>query len=272
MQIVDGKALRNKILEFLKKEIEQKGLKPKLAIILVGDDKASLRYIKQKQKAAEEIGAEAELVQLPEKISEDAVIDKIQKLNQDLEVNGIIVQLPLPSHLNKEKILENIKKEKDVDGLTLNSPFQPATPEGVMEILQEYLVEIKDKTAVVIGQSDLVGAPLSRMLEKEGARVIRIDINTPLPIDHLVEQGDIVVSAVGKIGLVKENMIKEGTVVIDVGTNVTSEGKLVGDVDFEKVKNKASLITPVPGGVGPMTVASLMKNLVLAASIDKENS
>lgn len=269
MQIADGKTLRAKILKVLKNEIEKKNLNPKLAIVLVGEDEASLRYIKQKQKAAEEIGASAELVQLSKDTTEEEVVKKIELLNQASEINGIIVQLPLPSHLNKEKILEKIKKEKDVDGLVKGSTFKPATPLGVMEILQEYQVEIKNQTAVVVGQSDLVGAPLSTLLEDEGAEVIRIDINTPPPIDSLVQKGDIVVSAVGKIGLITENMVKEGAVVIDIGSNVTPEGKLVGDVDFEKVAEKASLITPVPGGVGPMTVASLMKNLVLASSVDK---
>ncbi len=267
MQIIDGKALRDKLLANLAEEISSKKLKPRLAIVLIGDDEASLRYIKQKQKAAEEIGAQAQLLQLPVGTAEENLITKIEELNANEEVTGIIVQLPLPGNLDKEKILETIAKAKDVDGLRKDSAFEPATPLGILEILHEYKVPLKDKVAVVIGQSHLVGAPLSEMLENEGAKVTRIDINTPLPIDSLVQQGDIVIAAVGKVNLVTASMVKEGVVVIDVGTNLDPEtGKLVGDVAFDGVKDKVSLITPVPGGVGPMTVAMLMKNLVLAAT------
>ena len=279
--VVDGKALKEKILNELAHEVSKKRLRPNLAIILVGEDEPSMRYIKQKQKAAEQIGARVQLVQLSQDVSQERLVTQIKQLNADKNVTGIIVQLPLPNHLDKVTVLQTIKKEKDVDGLTAGSLFKPATPLGVMEILHEYQVPIKDKTAVVIGQSDLVGAPLSAMLEEEGAKVTRLDINTPPPIAPLVQQGDIVVSAVGQIGLVSSAMVKPGAVVIDVGMNVVSKKqqvtsnkgekgpKLVGDVDFEKVKEKASLITPVPGGVGPMTVAFLMKNIVLAATIDK---
>src|SRR3972149_10692633 len=186
--IVDGRALRDKVLAKLTNEIKQKKLKPKLAIVLVGDNEASLRYIKQKQKAAEEIGAQAQLVQFPNNIDEENLLTKIKELNADKAVTGIIVQLPLPSNLDRAKVLETIVKEKDVDGLREDSPFKPATPLGVMEILHEYKVPLKDKVAVVIGQSQLVGAPLSEMRENEGAKVSRIDINTPLPIDSLVQQ------------------------------------------------------------------------------------
>ena len=290
-KLINGKSLRDKVLNSLKKEIEQKKLRPNLAIVLVGDDEASMRYIKQKQKAASEIGASATLVQLPDSVSQTEIIDNIQDLNKDQSVTGIIVQLPLPSQLDKEKILESIAEDKDVDGLSKDSPFKPATPLGILEILREYKVEISGKTAVVLGQSGLVGAPLSQMLEEQGAKVIRIDINTPKPIDQLVLQGDIVISAVGKINLVTSEMVKEGAVVIDVGTNLVQKSeirdqksgnrknsedgsliadyRIVGDVDFEKVSGRASLITPVPGGVGPMTVASLMKNLVLASQLTK---
>ncbi len=264
MEILNGLKLRDKILTGLKKEISQSGKKPKLAIVLIGDDEASLRYIKQKQKAAEEIGAEAELLQFTQSFAEEEIIYQIKNLNRDNSVSGIIVQLPLPNGINKQKVLASIDPTKDIDGLTPGSEFKPATPLGIMELLNEYSIEIKGKTAAVIGQSDLVGAPLSQMLAEKGAKVIRIDINTPKPIDSLVQQGDIVVAAAGEPNLVTENMIKKDAVVVDVGTNVNSDGKLVGDVDFEKVKAKASFITPVPGGVGPMTVASLMKNLVLA--------
>lgn len=287
MQIIDGKALKDKLVSELGTEVKGNNLKLKLAIVLVGEDEPSLVYIRQKQKTAEQIGAESTLVHLAETVSQTELTDQIERLNEERSVTGIIVQLPLPRHLDKEKVLQTIKKEKDVDGLTKNSPFEPATPLGIMEILHEYKVPIKDKTAVVIGQSGLVGAPVSELLEKEGAKVIRIDINTPRPMDPLVQQGDIIVAAVGKPGLVTENMIKPGAVVIDVGTNrvprseisnqksgpdnrsLIADYRIVGDVDFEKVSQKASLITPVPGGVGPVTVAMLMKNLVRSDSIDK---
>jgi len=270
-KIIDGKALRDQVLRELKDKVAKLSKKPKLAIVLVGDSEASLRYIKQKQKAAEEIGAESVLVQLPETISQTELDSEVGKLNLDQSITGIIVQLPLPDSVDTGSALQKIDPKKDVDGLVAGSEFKPATPLGVMEILRSYAVEIREKTVTVIGQGKLVGEPLSKMLEEGGAKVIRIDINTPPPIDELVKQGDIIVAAVGKIGLVTADMVKNGAVVIDVGTNVTAEGKLVGDVDFNNVSQKASLITPVPGGVGPMTVASLMKNLVLAASIDKGN-
>lgn len=267
MKLIDGKSLRDRILLELKEKVAKLSKKPKLAIVLVGDDEASLKYIKQKQKAAAEIGAEAILINLSELASQKELEGKITELGEDKSVTGLIVQLPLPKSIDTSLILKKIDPKKDVDGLTANSLFKSATPLGIMEILHDYKVTIAGKTAVVIGQSNLVGKPLSVMLEEEGAQVIRIDINTPQPIDHLVQQGDIVVSAVGKISLVTAEMVKPGAVVIDVGTNKDPEtGKLIGDVDFEEVSKKASLITPVPGGVGPMTVAMLLTNLVNATS------
>ena len=268
VNLIDGKALRDKILSELKQEIKQKNLTPTLAIVLVGKDEASLRYIKQKQKAAEEIGAQTKLIQLPESVSQEAIEEEIKRLNEAKEVDGIIVQLPLPETIDKEKVLQIIKKIKDVDGFVKDSPYKEAAAAGIIELLREYKVPVKGNTAVVLGSSGLVGAPTVRLLQEKGAQVIEIDENTPQPYTDLVRNGDIVVSAVGKINLVTADMIKKGAVVIDAGTNFNPEtGKLVGDVDFENVSEKASLITPVPGGVGPMTVASLMKNLVSAASM-----
>lgn len=264
-QTIDGRSLRQKILASLKNQISSEDLKAKLAIVQVGSDPASSRYIEQKQKAAEEIGAEVVLYKPESGVSFAEIEELVERLNKDKTTNGIIVQLPLPETLDKEKVLNLVEPKKDVDGLVVDSPFQPATPAGIMEILHSYKVPIKDKTVVVVGQSDLVGSPLSRMLEEEGAEVIRIDINTPRPIDPLVQKGEIVVSAVGKPGLITAEMIKPGAVVIDAGTTLNKEGKLIGDVDFEKIKEKASLITPVPGGVGPLTVAMLLKNLVAAS-------
>lgn len=266
MTIIDGKALRDKILAELKAKIEKENLKPVLAIVQIGENEASQRYIKQKKLAAEEIGAEVNLINFPENVSQEEVEAKITKLNQDKQVSGIIVQLPAPDSLNSDKLVEMVAKEKDVDGQVENSPFKPATPSGVMKILEEYKVNLKDKTVVVLGRSKLVGAPLKEMLEEFGAKVVQIHSQTPKPIDSLVIQGDIVISAVGQPKLVTAEMVKEGAIVIDVGINRDNEtGKLVGDVDFEAVSAKASLITPVPGGVGPLTVAMLMTNLVQAA-------
>ncbi|MDO8261225.1 MAG: bifunctional 5,10-methylenetetrahydrofolate dehydrogenase/5,10-methenyltetrahydrofolate cyclohydrolase [Candidatus Magasanikbacteria bacterium] len=264
--IIDGKALRDKILGQLKAKIEKHNLKPYLAIIQVGENESSNRYIKQKLLAAEKIGAKVELINFPENVTQQEIETKIAHLNADNKVSGIIVQLPLPEHLQSEKLVELISPNKDVDGLTENSAFKPATPSGVMKILEEYKVNLKDKTVVVLGRSKLVGSPLKKMLEDAGAEVIQIHSQTPKPIDSLVQKGDIVISAVGQPKLVTANMVKKGAVVIDVGMNRDPEtGKLVGDVDFENVSKKASLITPVPGGVGPMTVAMLMTNLVKAS-------
>lgn len=265
MELIDGKALRDKILAELKVKIEKNKLEPTLAIIQVGDNEASGRYIKQKLLAAETIGATVELIKFESSCSQEEVETKINELNQNKQVNGIIVQLPLPPHLRGDKSVELISPSKDVDGLTTNSLFKPATPSGVMKMLEEYKVSIKGKTVVVLGRSKLVGGPVKQMLEEKGAEVIQIHSQTPKPIDSLVQKGDIVISAVGQPRLVTENMVKYGTVVVDVGMNRDPEtGKLVGDVDFENVSKKASLITPVPGGVGPMTVAMLMTNLVSA--------
>ncbi|MDP2671013.1 MAG: bifunctional 5,10-methylenetetrahydrofolate dehydrogenase/5,10-methenyltetrahydrofolate cyclohydrolase [bacterium] len=264
--IVDGRALRDQILQELKREIETKKLEPRLAVVQVGNDPASSRYIEQKRKAAEEIGAGLVHYKLDQSLSFPEIKKLIARLNRDKTTNGIIVQLPLPSQLKAQEVTNLISPSKDVDGLVEDSPFEPATPGAVLTILNHYQVQVKGKKVVVLGQSNLVGKPLSDRLEKMGAKVTRLDIDTPPPLEPLVEQGDVVVSAVGKIGLVSPKMVKEGAVVIDVGTNLdTKTGKLVGDVDFEAVKDKVSLITPVPGGVGPMTVAMLMKNLVEAA-------
>lgn len=266
MQLIDGKVLRDKILFELKNIIEKENLKPTLAIIQVGDNEASARYIKQKLLAAETISAKVELINFPENNAQKEIETKIENLNTDKHVSGIIVQLPVPSSLNGAKLVELIFPAKDVDGLTEKSLFKPATPSGVMKILEEYQVPIKGKTVVVLGRSKLVGGPLKTMLEDSGAEVIQIHSQTPKPIDSLVQQGDIIISAVGQPKLVTANMVKKNAVVIDVGISRDQEtGKLVGDVDFEAVKEKASLITPVPGGVGPMTVAMLLKNLVTAS-------
>ncbi len=268
MNLIDGKLLRDKILASLKTEVEKKSLQPNLAIIIVGEDPSSLAYIKQKIKSVEQIGGRVQLFQFPINVSEEEILKKIADLNKKGKVKGIVVQLPLPSQIDAYKVTQAIDVTKDVDGLNEKSSFQPATPLAVMEILKEEKVKIEGKIVVVLGRSKLVGAPLKGMLEEKGAQVIQIHSQTPKPIDSLVQQGDIVVSAVGKAHLVTAAMVKQGAAVIDVGISRDPEtGKLVGDVDFENVKEKALLITPVPGGVGPMTVAMLLKNLVTASRI-----
>ncbi len=268
-QIIDGRAAAEKIRALLKSRIEKLKSAPNLAVILVGMDERSLAYIRQKQKAASGIGAEVSLVELPETISQEELETKIRQINTDKEVDGIIVQLPLPRKLDSQKAISKIDKVKDVDGLLPDSPYKQATPAGIFKLLKEYKVEVKGKTVVVLGSSGFVGAPLVTMLKEAGANVVEIDENTPQPYDSLVQQGDIIIAAVGKAKLVTADMVKDNAVVIDVGTNVNSEGKLVGDVDFEAVAEKASLITPVPGGVGPMTVAMLLSNLVSAAELSQ---
>ncbi len=266
VKIVDGRELRDQILLNLKEEVASLSKKPRLAIILVGDNEASLRYIKQKQSACEGIGASSVLISFSDTVSQKELEDKLAELNQDQSATGIIVQLPLPKTLDGDEVIGKIAPQKDVDGLTDSSPFQPATPLAIMQILHHYQTTINGKTAVVLGRSKLVGGPVKQMLEKEGAKVIQIHSQTPKPIGSLVSQGDIVVAAVGKEPkLVTAAMVKLGAAVIDVGINRDPEsGKLVGDVDFENVKEKASLITPVPGGVGPLTVAMLLSNLIKA--------
>ena len=268
MVVVDGKSLRDKILEELRSIVVKKKLKPDLAIILVGENPSSLAYIKQKINSTEKIGGRAELFQYPTSVTETEILKKIEQLNKDAKVKGIIVQLPLPKHMDPYKVTQAVSVEKDVDGLNEDSSFQPATPLAVLEILKEFKVSLKDHTAVIFGRSRLVGAPLKAILEEEGAKVIQIHSQTPTPVNNLSLKGEILISAVGKAHLIKETMVKEGAAVIDVGISRDPEtDKLTGDVDFENVKEKASLITPVPGGVGPLTVAMLLKNLVQASEL-----
>ncbi len=261
-KLIDGKKISKDILEELKITIEQKKLTPKLAIVLVGEDPASLTYVNQKQKRGEEIGVEVEIHSFSDHVSGQEIEQKIRVLNEDMEVTGIIVQLPLPPTLNKTELLNLIARQKDVDGLREDSLFKPATPLGIMELLKRSQVEIKGKKVVVMGQSDLVGLPVADMLKVAGGEVEVVDINTPHP-QSITREADILVVAIGQPEFVKKEMVKKGVVVVDVGTNLT-EGGLVGDVDPE-VFEVAYQITPVPGGVGPMTVAMLLKNVVASA-------
>lgn len=286
MTILDGKktseALKQEIAEEVK-QLKAEGKKvPHLAAVLVGDDGASLTYVGSKVKACEQVGFESTLVKLPANISEEALLQEIEKLNANSEIDGYIVQLPLPKHIDEQKILLAIDPTKDVDGfhpanfgrMALDmEAFIPATPFGIMELLKRYEVPTKGKHVVVVGRSHIVGRPISILLSQKGAQgnatVTLTHSHTP-NLAELTRQADIVVMALGIPEFLKGNMVKEGVTVIDVGItrlkdDSTHKGyRIVGDVAFDEVKEKASYITPVPGGVGPMTIAMLLKNTLLA--------
>jgi len=286
MTILDGKktseALKQEIAEEVK-QLKAEGKKvPHLAAVLVGDDGASLTYVGRKVKACEQVGFESTLVKLPANISEEALLQEIEKLNANPEIDGYIVQLPLPKHIDEQKILLAIDPTKDVDGfhpanfgrMALDmEAFIPATPFGIMELLKRYEVPTKGKHVVVVGRSHIVGRPISILLSQKGAQgnatVTLTHSHTP-NLAELTRQADIVVMALGIPEFLKGDMVKEGVTVIDVGItrlkdDSTHKGyRIVGDVAFDEVKEKASYITPVPGGVGPMTIAMLLKNTLLA--------
>ena len=286
MTILDGKKTSEDLKQEIAEEVKQlkaKGKRvPHLAAVLVGNDGASLTYVGSKVKACEQVGFESTLVKLPANISEEALLQEIEKLNANPEINGYIVQLPLPKHINEQKILLAIDPTKDVDGfhpanfgrMALDmEAFIPATPFGIMELLKRYKVPTKGKHVVVVGRSHIVGRPISILLSQKGAQgnatVTLTHSHTPNLAD-LTRQADIVVMALGIPEFLKGDMVKEGVTVIDVGItrlkdDSTHKGyRIVGDVAFDEVKEKASYITPVPGGVGPMTIAMLLKNTLLA--------
>ena len=272
MEIIDGRKIRDQILENLKGEVRNLKTTPTLAIILVGGNKASAVYVKQKSLAGEKIGAKVIVKNLKSDVSKDELENLINQLNRDTSIHGIIIQLPLPEHLNEEEISDKVLPERDVDGFVPGSKFRPATAVGVIELLKRSGVEIKGKNAVVVGRGKVAGRPTAELLREEGARVEVVHSKTENPA-NITKKADILVSAVGKPNLITADMVKPGAVVIDIGTNpidlvtnnISPKTKLVGDVDFDEVSNIASKITPVPGGVGPMTVAALMQNLVAAA-------
>ncbi len=270
-KILDGRAISSAILSELKTKIHRLDGIPTLVAILVGDDPASKIYVSMKQKRAKEIGINTRVINLPASTSQEQLHETIQDLNEDKTVDGILLQLPLPQHLDSNQAIAIIDPNKDVDGLNYINfgklhmgleGFNPCTPLGVIEMLKRSDVKMEGKDAVVIGRSNLVGKPLARMLEMENATVTLCHSKTR-NLKRYTEYADIVVSAVGKPQTITADMIKQGAVVVDVGISRTKNG-LVGDVDFELVKLKASKITPVPGGVGPMTIAMLMSNTVNA--------
>lgn len=281
--ILDGKELSKKIKENLKDEVDylkEKGIYPKLAVIMVGNDSSSKIYVKNKSKACKKVGIEFEEFLLDESSTEHELLSLIERLNQDEKINGILLQSPVPKHIDINKAFRTISPEKDVDGfnpinvgnLVIGEDcFISCTPYGVMKLLEEYNIEIEGKNAVVLGRSNIVGKPMAQCLLSKNATVTICHSRTQ-NIKDIVKNADIVVSAIGKNNFVTEDMVKQGTVVIDVGINRLDNGKIVGDVDFENVKEKASYITPVPGGVGPMTIAMLLTNLVKATKLkNKEN-
>ena len=273
-QIIDGKALSQVVKDEVKAEVlalEAKyGRKPCLAVIIVGENPASQVYVRNKVKAAAYTGMESRLVELPSDISEEALLQQIAILNDDPLTDGILVQLPLPGHIDEEKVIDAIAREKDVDGFhPLNVAglwlgkdcIVPCTPAGIMRMLDSIGVELKGKNAVVVGRSNIVGKPVAKLLLDRNATVTIAHSRTG-DLGEVCRSADVLVVAVGKAGLVTGDMIKPGAIVIDVGMNRNAEGKLCGDVDYTSAEPVSSWITPVPGGVGPMTIAMLMKNTI----------
>lgn len=270
--IIDGKTVAANIAEELSQEIKNLERKPCLAVIIVGDDPASKIYVNNKKKKAVSLGLESVVIQLPEIVSEDELLEQIKKLNADVSINAILVQLPLPAHINSTKVINTISPQKDVDcfhpcnvgkiSSNESTDLFPCTPRGIIRLLDEYKIPLEGANIVVVGRSNIVGRPLSQMFINRNATVTVCHSKTK-NLGEITKTADILVSAVGKEKIITANMVKSGAVVIDVGINRNVDGKLAGDVDFENVKEIASFITPVPGGVGPMTIISLMQNTVL---------
>jgi len=280
MQILDGKALSNKIEQQVEQEVKELkqtcGCTPGLAVVLVGQDPASAAYVNMKKKACDRVGFYSITHDMPETISQEAIEKTITMLNNDSNVDGILIQLPLPSHIDTTKLLELVDPAKDVDGfhpynvgrlVTNLDGFVPCTPLGVMKLLEEYDIDVKGKNCVVVGASNIVGKPMAALLLNADATVEICHIFTDDLKKH-TQNADIVLCGVGVINLITEDMVKDDVVIIDIGVSRTKEGKLVGDVDFENVSKKSSYITPSPGGVGPMTIAMLLSNTLKAAKIN----
>ena len=281
--IIDGRAVSKKIKQDLKKEVEslkEKGINPCLAVVIVGNDPASKVYVAGKIRDCKEIGIESKHFELDENTSEDELLKLVKKLNEDKEVSGLLVQLPLPKHINEKTIINAIDPKKDVDAfhpvnvgkiMIGDYDFLPCTPSGVMHLLEAYNIDICGKECVVVGRSNIVGKPQAMLLLQKNGTVTMCHSKTK-DLKQVTKRADVLVVAIGKGEFVTADMIKEGAVVIDVGMNRNAEGKLVGDVKFDEVSEKASYITPVPGGVGVMTRAILMKNAVKAAVMATQNN
>ena len=274
--IIDGKELSKKLKEQMKDHVaqmRQQGIVPKLVVVLVGNNSASEVYVRNKHKACGEVGIESEVIKMPEETTQQELLDVVKGLNEDRTVDGILVQLPLPGQINEKVVLRSILPEKDVDGfhpvnvglLSIGDDcYAPATPSGIIAMFKEYGIEIAGKHCVIIGRSNIVGKPMAALLLRHNATVTVCHSKTQ-NLGELTRQADIVIVATGHRHTLTADMVKEGAVVIDVGMNRNELGKLCGDVDFDEVKEKASFITPVPGGVGPMTITELLENTILAA-------
>lgn len=274
--IIDGKELSKKLKEQMKDRVaqmRQQGIVPKLVVVLVGNNSASEVYVRNKHKACGEVGIESEVIKMPEETTQQELLDVVKGLNEDRTVDGILVQLPLPGQINEKVVLRSILPEKDVDGfhpvnvglLSIGDDcYAPATPSGIIAMFKEYGIEIAGKHCVIIGRSNIVGKPMAALLLRHNATVTVCHSKTK-NLGELTRQADIVIVATGHRHTLTADMVKEGAVVIDVGMNRNELGKLCGDVDFDEVKEKASFITPVPGGVGPMTITELLENTILAA-------
>lgn len=282
MTLIDGKATSQKIKDEIKNEViklKQKGITPTLAVILVGDDPASQTYVASKQKACLACQMGSVMHKLSANTTEQELISLIDVLNADDSIDGILVQLPLPKHINTNEILRTIDPKKDVDGFCAQNigalvsgldGFVPCTPLGIMELLKQYNINPQGLNALVIGRSNIVGKPMAALLLNAGATVTIAHSKTKNLAD-LSKNADLIIAAIGKANFIKPEMVKEGAIIIDVGINRLENGKLVGDCDFENLKNKCDFITPVPGGVGPMTIAMLLSNTLKSAKERKLN-
>ncbi len=276
-ELIDGKLVTQETRKNIAAQItrfkEETGITPGLAVILVGDDPASAVYVRNKHKGCLDVGMKSFQIEYPQETSEDTILAKIDELNNNPEVHGILVQLPLPKHINEDKVINAISPDKDVDAfhpqnvgkiLIGKYDFLPCTPAGVMELLAFYNIEIEGKECVILGRSNIVGKPMALLLLQKNGTVTVCHSKTK-NLSDITKRADILVVAIGKADFVKGDMVKEGAVVIDVGINRKPDGKLTGDVDFDEVSKKASFITPVPGGVGPMTITMLLGNTLTAA-------
>lgn len=277
-EIINGKEIAESILNNIKKEVENFDVKPTLAVIIVGNDPASKVYVKNKIKKSEFLGFNSILKELPEDIQKEELLDVIKNLNNDKNVNGILLQLPLPNGLDEKDFLDEISPIKDVDGFTTynsgklfkgEKPYSIAcTPKGIIKLLETKNINLEGKVAVVVGRSNIVGKPIAALLLQKNATVIQAHSKTK-NLPEILKLADIIISATGKEEFIKGDMVKKGAIIIDVGITRNKNGKLTGDVDFESVYNKVSYITPVPGGVGPMTIATLMENTLELYKLQK---
>ena len=281
MSLISGKEVSQTVKDEIKKQTESlkdKGISVKLAVIIVGDDPASHIYVKNKKKACEYVGFESLEYALDENTTQEELLELIDKLNKDKTVNGILCQLPLPKHIDEKRIIDSIYPIKDVDAfhpvnvgkiMIGDYEFLPCTPAGIMRLIESTSYDVSGKDCVIIGRSNIVGKPMAMLMLHKNATVTICHSRTK-NIEEKIKNADIVIAAVGIPKFVKGNMVKEGALVIDVGINRTSDGKLCGDVDFDEVSKKASFITPVPGGVGPMTISMLMQNTLKAAKLQND--